>query len=625
MILFSDNFSCEMLEFLSCRNILENAGWQVTGQLQDDEAVVYPYYGEYESSTHESEFLYPEEEGEGVASQQVQVADYKEEDWDVSEFHEYGDNMTSHFVEGVDDWSRGIIEPQYDMQLEWAGGTELQDVIGYSSDSCKTRKDELMECSGCVRNGKFEISVSDSGCLGMKNTEELIQPTLQHSDNFSAAPNSKDNTDIRSLADLEPELSAEQTFTPFVGHSASKEGFEFSEIIQNCKPVNALNVESQKLDLDFEKCSNSEALTDHKSEKHRKMDILCPCSESRKVIGKHQNSQHMELQASQLKSSNVNLSSQCSNSNRNTEKLINVCQVMHAEESLSAELLNLHLKQEKVDGSNSQAVIGQPLNFCSASSSLQESSQERSLVESCSVDEQNDKAVDSGYPNSFSVQDMDMDLTPEQVDEISTESDEILTENSEDSEYYDSGSSEERDHIDNNDGLLFQNHHQALYDPMVLVVENGDVANNNRDGEGNNAVAIMQPPQEPVEALDPADDFIPLLAAAEDFDNDNDIILPDDIEPFPHWLLHLLGLANPGGGDVQNYIILPVGDGGFLLPEEGVGDIDDDDIDASSSSSSEMGDNEGVLNDLDNNELVVLADMEEGENQVHSKVVYRLS
>lgn len=606
-----------MLQFLSCRNILEDAGWQVTGQLQDDEAVVYPYYGEHESSTHESEFLYCEEQEDRVANQQVQVADYKEENWDVPEFHEYDDNVTSHFVEVVNDWSHGIIEPQYDMQLEWAGGTELQDVIGNSSDSCKTSKDELMECSGCVRNGKCEISVSDSGHLGMKNTEELIQSTLQHSDDFSAAPNSKDNADIWLLADLEPELSAEQTFTPFVGHSASKEGFEFSEIIQNCKPVNGVNVESQKLDLDFEKYSNSEALTDHKSEKHRKMgDILCPCSKSRKVIGKHQNSQHLELQASQLNNSNVNLSSQCSNSNRNTEKLINVCQVMHAEESLSAELLNLHLKQEMVDGSTSQAVIGQPLNFCSASSSVQESSQERSLVESCSVDEQNDKAVDSGYPNSFSVQDMDMDLTPEQVEEISTE-------NSEDSEYYESESSEERDHIDNNDGLLFQHHHQALYDPVVLVVENGDVANNNRDGEGNNAVAIIQPPQEPIEAFDPADDFIPLLAAAEDFDNDNDIILPDDIEPFPHWLLHLLGLANPGGGDVQNYIILPVGDGGFLLPDEGVGDIDDND--ASSSSSSEMGDNEGVLNDLDNNELVVLADMEEGENQVHSKVVYRLS
>ncbi|PNF27459.1 hypothetical protein B7P43_G12955 [Cryptotermes secundus] len=616
-----------MLEFLSCRNILEDAGWQVTGQLQDDVAVVYPYYGEYESSTHESEFLYREEQEEGMANEQVQVADYKEENWDVSEFHEYDDNVTSHFVEGVDDWSCGIIEPQCDMQLEWAGRTELQDVIGNSSDSCKTRKDELMECSGCIRNGKCEISVSDGGHLSAKNSEELIQSTLQHSHDFSAALNSKDNTDIRSLADLEPELSAEQTFTPFVGHSASKEGFEFSEIIQNCKSVNAVNVESQKFDLDFEKYSNSEALTDHKSQKHKKMgDILCPCSESRKVIGKLQNSQHVELQASQLKSSNVNLSSQYSSSNRNTEKLINVCQVLHAEESLSAELLNLHLKQETVDGSTSQAVIGQPLNFCSASSSVQESSQERSLVESCSVDEQNDKAVDSGYPNSFSVQDMDMDLTPEQVDEISTESDEILTENSEDSEYYESESSEERDHIDNNDGLLFQHHHQALYDPMVLVVENGDVANNNRDGEGNNAVAIIQPPQEPVEALDPADDLIPLLAAAEDFDNDNDIILPDDIEPFPHWLLHLLGLANPGGGDIQNYIVLPVGDGGFLLPDEGLGDIDDnDDIDASSSSSSEVSDNEGVLNDLDNNELVVLADMEEGENQVHSKVVYRLS
>jgi hypothetical protein len=46
--------------------------------MQGVEAVLYQYYGEYESSTHESEFLYCEEQ-EGVASQQVQVADYKEE------------------------------------------------------------------------------------------------------------------------------------------------------------------------------------------------------------------------------------------------------------------------------------------------------------------------------------------------------------------------------------------------------------------------------------------------------------------------------------------------------------------------------------------------------------------
>jgi hypothetical protein len=602
-----------MLEFLSVRNILEDGGWQVIGQMQDDEAVLYPYCGEYESSAHESEDLYCEEQGEGVGCQQVQLAGYREENWDVLETascHEYGDSATSHFVDGVGDWPCDIIEPQYDMQLEWVVDTVLQDVTVNSSDSCKTMKDELVECSECVRNIKSVESVPVSCHLGRKNAEEVMQSTLQHSDGFSAYLNSKDDSDIRTLADLQPEFSAEQIYTPFVGHNVSEEGFEFSEIIQNCRSVNAVSVESSK-NIDFQKCCNSEALTDHKSEKYKKAGAnLGPYSDSSKIIGKLQNSQHIEHQASQLKSSNVNVSGYCSGSNRNTKKLINVCQVIQAGESLSDELLSLHLKREKTDGSTSQAVISQPVNFGSANSSVQESSQERSLVESCSVDEQNEKAVDSGYPNSFSVQDMDMDLTPEQVDEISTESDENLTGDSGDSEYYESESSEEREHIDNNDGLLFPyHHHQALFDPMIVVVENGDVANNNRDGEGNNAVAIIQPPQEPVEeALHPVNDFIPLLAAAEDFDNDNDIILPGDDEPFPHWLLHLLRLANPGGGDIQNYVVLPAGDGGFILPDEGVGDVDDD-IDAPSSSSSEIGDIERVLNDLDNNELVVMGDI----------------
>lgn len=618
-----------MLEFLSFRKILEDAGWQVTGQTQDDEVVLYPYYGEYESSVHESEYLYCEEEGETVTCEQVQVADYREEDWDVSQrvtYHEYGDGGTTHFVDGVEDWPCDAIEPQYDMQSEWAGDTGSQDVMVNSSDPYETVKDELLECNGCVRNIKCVASDPVNGHMGIKkNEEEVMRSTLQHSDGFSACLNSKGDVDIRSLADLVLEVSAEQMFTPLVGHSASKEGSEFSEIIQNCTPINAVNVESsRKLDLDFEKYSNNEALTDHKSDEYKKVgEILCPYSDCRKVSGKHQNSQHMEHQPSQPSSSNINLTSYCSSSNRNTEKLTNVCQVIEAEENLGAEFLYHHLKRGKTDGYVSQTVISQPLNFGSASSSVQESSQERSLVESCSVDEQNDKAVDSGYPNSFSVQDMDMDLTPEQVDEISTESDENLTEDSEDSEYYESESSEERDHIDNDDGLLFPYHHnhQALYDPVVVVVENGDVANNNRDGEGNNAVAIIQPPQEPVEeALDPANDFIPLLAAAEDFDNDNDIILPDDDdEPFPHWLLHLLHLANPGGGAVQNYMILPIGDRGNLLPDEGVGDVDDD-IDAPSSSSSEMGDSEGIINNIDDNELAVMGDIGGVE-----EVVYRPS
>lgn len=336
---------------------------------------------------------------------------------------------------------------------------------------------------------------------------------------------------------------------------------------------------------------------------------MCSYSEDSKVIGKHQNSQCLEhqLSAGQLKGLNANLSSECmvlnSSSTRNTEQFINVCQNSHTEESLSAGFLYHNFKREVADCSTSQVVMSQALNLDNGSSSIQESSQDRSLVESCSLDEQNDRAVDSGYPNSFSVQDMDMDLTPEQVDELSTESDDIITENIDNSEYYDSESSEKSDHIENNDRLLFHFPHEALYDPMGLVVENGDVANNNRDGEGNNAVAVpvIHPPPEP--EVDPADDvFIPLLAAAEDFDNDNDLILPDD-EPFPQWLLHLLDVANHGGGDAQNYVVPPVDD--FVLPDEGVGDVDDDDSGEPSSCNSEMGDRGSILDDFSNDEVVL--------------------
>jgi len=87
------------------------------------------------------------------------------------------------------------------------------------------------------------------------------------------------------------------------------------------------------------------------------------------------------------------------------------------------------------------------------------------------------KALDSGYPNSFE-QDMDLDLTPEQVDEIITE-----TESSLDG--------------DDESGSFDENHLHAQPPPPLPPpplhfqenVENGDVANNNRDGEGNNMEA----------------------------------------------------------------------------------------------------------------------------------------
>jgi hypothetical protein len=612
--------------FNSCyRNILKEANWEIVGQMQDDEAVLYSYDREYESSAHESEDLYYDGNEERVGC--VQVSDHVEELWDLLpsvSSQECGDLATSHLVDDMnsvllESWSCGITEPQYDVQSQSDGVLELQDVIVSSIDSCISREDEthalcdIVKCNGCVIRYESVESIPLRDNLSIKNAQGSMQLTSQHSCGFSTKLNSKGDN-FQLLTDLEPEL-VEQTFIPFVGHTTSEEVFEFSEIDETCVTQ---HVESSQA-LEFEKCSDTEALVNHKSDTYKKVGnflSLCSYSDDHKVNGELQNSQHLEHQvtAGHLKTSSINLSSEYSNSNRSTEKLSNVCQSSCTEESVPVELY-LHLMQEITDGCTSQTVTSQPPNFGSASSSVQESSQDRSLIESCSFDEQNEKAGDSGYPNSFSVQDMDMDLTPQQVDELTTESDEVITE---DSEYYESESSEESDRIDNRDGQLFRFNHEVLYDPMGLVVENGDVANNNRDREGNNAVAIIQAPPQPREANEPPDEaFIPLLAAAEDFDNDNDVILPDDDdEAFPHWLLHLLDLAHHGVGDVQNYVIPPVGGGAFLLPDEGVGDIDseDDYVDnvGASSSSNEMGDNEGALNDFDSDEFLVPGCSDEG-------------
>ena len=605
--------------FNSCyRNILKEANWEIVGQTQDDEAVLYPCDREYESSLHESEDLYCE--GNEERMECLPVSDYVEEQWDLlpaASSYECGTWPTSDLVEDMnsvllESWSGGITEPPYDVQSRRGGVLELQDVVGCSSDSCKSREDEthavsdIVKCNGCVIRYESVESIPLRDNMSIKNAEGSVQFTSENLYGFSTNLSSKDD-DFHLLTDFVPE-PVEQTLMPFVGHATSEEIFEFSEIDETFVDQ---HVESSQV-LDFEKCSDTEALVNHKSGTHEEggeFSSLCTYSDGHEVNGEHQNAKPLEHQetASHLKNSNINLSNEFSNSTRSTEKLSNVYQSRCTEESVSFELY-LHLMQEIADGCMSQTVTSQPPNFDSAGSSVQESSQDRSLVESCSFDEQNEKAGDSGYPNSFSVQDMDMDLTPHQVDELTTESDEIVTE---DPECYESESSDESDRIDNHDGHLFQFNHEVLYDPMVLVVENGDVANNNRDREGNNAVAINQAPPQPLEANEPPDEaLIPLLAAAEDFDNDNDVILPDDDEAFPHWLLHLLNLAHHGVGDVQNYRIPPFGGGPFIMPDEGVEDIDSDDDDyndnvAASSSSNEMGDDEGALNDFDNDEFLV--------------------
>ncbi|XP_014249039.1 uncharacterized protein LOC106666382 [Cimex lectularius] len=111
------------------------------------------------------------------------------------------------------------------------------------------------------------------------------------------------------------------------------------------------------------------------------------------------------------------------------------------------------------------------------------------------------KAPDSGYPNSIN---MDMDLTPEQVEEITTESESSFEGN-------ESGDEEVR-----HDNVVAAAH---LFDD----VENGDVANNNRDGEGNNMEDNRQV-GEPLEfqQLIQEDLAQANLAAAEEHDSEEE-------------------------------------------------------------------------------------------------------
>ncbi|XP_014284423.1 uncharacterized protein Hen1 [Halyomorpha halys] len=129
------------------------------------------------------------------------------------------------------------------------------------------------------------------------------------------------------------------------------------------------------------------------------------------------------------------------------------------------------------------------------------------------------KAVDSGYPNS--TQDMDLDLTPEQVDEIITETESSL-------EDEDSSADERVEPVHGNPPIVFADN-----------VENGDVANNNRDGEGNNMEGGQVLPEElifeglviggeEVEAADEheSDDDGLFLSA---LDVSNDTIVPEEM------------------------------------------------------------------------------------------------
>lgn len=170
------------------------------------------------------------------------------------------------------------------------------------------------------------------------------------------------------------------------------------------------------------------------------------------------------------------------------------------------------------------------------------------------------KAVDSGYPNTSSCQDMDMDLTPEQVDEILTENEsslnstadycggggggvgdnEIESDNCNDIDDCDDdngddcgggggGSDDNGDVHDNNgDGgddifeeiLRPGSPIQFQVVPLEQNVENGDLVNNNQDNEGNNMIGQVDEEILEFEVQINENGDLPVLAAGEEYGED---------------------------------------------------------------------------------------------------------
>ena len=177
---------------------------------------------------------------------------------------------------------------------------------------------------------------------------------------------------------------------------------------------------------------------------------------------------------------------------------------------------------------------------------LPESLAESPDADSFSLDEP-DRAADSGYPNSSSLNqeaDVDADLTPEQVDDISrSDGEPSLSED---------GSDDEQGAVQARPAAPPPPPPARLPLPPVFGnVENGDLANNNRDGEGNNAAPEADIPGLPLEfaAVVHEEEQQPLLAAAVMEDEDG--VLPEDADPFPPWLSNLLGLEHREGTEIS--------------------------------------------------------------------------
>lgn len=123
------------------------------------------------------------------------------------------------------------------------------------------------------------------------------------------------------------------------------------------------------------------------------------------------------------------------------------------------------------------------------------------------------EVMDSGYPNTASAQ----DITPE----------------------YDLSSIAQDQIPDSESPSVAEAPRFGILEP--IEVENGDLANNNRDDEGNNMMAAD---------ADDNEDLQPFIDVLEnDLENENDIYVMQN--GFPVWLLRILDMANPLDFDMQ--------------------------------------------------------------------------
>ena len=139
------------------------------------------------------------------------------------------------------------------------------------------------------------------------------------------------------------------------------------------------------------------------------------------------------------------------------------------------------------------------------------------------------EVIDSGYPNTVSAQDM----TPEYAQSCIAQG-----------------------HVSDSESPSIVEVLRPEI-PDEIEVENGDLANNNRDDEGNNMIAAE---------LNELEDLQPFIEVLEnDIENENDIYgIEND---FPIWLLGLLNMANPIDVDIdmQN-------NGELMFPNRAAGD-----------------------------------------------------